>query len=276
MTKILSKVNIQSMSLKIFGPKFLSILNQQKTHLKPKSITRMSMQQDIGINSLTDSIACMSLSSEKKLLKTIQETTGLYFRHGARSSKKVDYLHEKLKFDIAKELPDRYTVKLEQKVESVNANGCKKCDIVVYNESNQVFMIFPVKYIMSNYFQNKNNSFENLTGECMHLSWKSLDKNETCHIIPINIIFNQLPYLTSDKKIKKFENLSYNNTFKIYEQLVARNVCYDVISYIIDVKHENVVNDFYDKMPEIIGFNKDTPYKQFDEVFAELFSKVTL
>ena len=121
MTKFLFKVNIQSMSLKIFGQKFLSILDQQKTHLKPKSITRMSMQQDIGINSLTDSIPCMASSSEKKLFKTVQDTTGLYFQHGARSSNKVDYLHEKLQFDIAKELPNGYTVTFEQKVESVKS-----------------------------------------------------------------------------------------------------------------------------------------------------------
>jgi len=40
---------------------------------------------------------------------------------------------------------------------------------------------------MSNYKQNKNNGWENLTGELVHIKWSSPD----VHIIPINIYMNK-------------------------------------------------------------------------------------
>ena len=54
---------------------------------------------------------------------------------------------------------------------------------------------------MTNYKQNKNNSWENLTGELSQLKWANPD----LHLIPINIIFNQTPYLKSGGIIGKFD-----------------------------------------------------------------------
>ena len=72
-----------------------------------------------------------------------------------------------------------YKVYLEQNIPSINSSNKKRCDIVVY-KNKEPYLIFPTKIIMTNYKQNKNNSWENLTGELMHLKWAN--KN-------INIIF---------------------------------------------------------------------------------------
>lgn len=64
----------------------------------------------------------------------------------------------------------------------INSSGYKKCDIVIL-KNNKPYIIFPVKIIKSNYKQNKNNSWENLTGEIMQLLWA----NPNIKIIPINI-----------------------------------------------------------------------------------------
>ena len=60
------------------------------------------------------------------------------------------------------------------------------------------------------------------------------------------------PYLIQDKTIKKFECIKYNETFKIYKKLVEWGLCKLTIDYIIDVKHENIINNKYDKVPEIL------------------------
>ena len=85
-------------------------------------------------------------------------------------------------------------------------------------------------------------------------------------IIPINIIFSQVPYLLADKTIGKFELIDYDKTFRIYETLVSRRICHDVINYIIDVVPQNSVGDKYDTPPFILGFNKNTPFRSFDTV----------
>ena len=138
---------------------------------------------------------------ENQLLQIIRDTFAIYLEKGARSSLKVDFLHKQIKNVLENELrkcDSNYTVKLEQQISSINASGKKKCDIVLYDDNNHPVTVFPVKFIMSNYNQNKNNSWENLTGECCHLKWH--DDNIHLKIIPINIIFNTVPYLFAKKK----------------------------------------------------------------------------
>ncbi len=151
------------------------------------------------INSLNN----LTLEDEKDLfLSKIKEIFELYITHGCRSSKKVDLLHNFIKELIEKSLvnKDGYNVKVEENIPSYNASGNKRCDIVLY-KNNNIIAIFPVKFIMSNYYQNKNNMWENLTGECIHIQWK----NPNIKIIPINIIFNKIPYLEKSNKIKNLK-----------------------------------------------------------------------
>ena len=212
------------------------------------------------------------MSSEAKvfleMLKT--EIFPAYINCGARSSKKVDILHSHFKkciddFIHHRSLEGKYSCVLEYNVPSANSKGAKKCDIVVLKNSTP-HIVFPVKFIMSNYYQNRNNYWENQTGEIMHLVWKNPD----LIIVPINLIFNEVPYL-SKNKIKKFETITFQKTFRIYDILTKNNHIADVINLIVDVEHACKVGDNYDKCPEIRGINEDTPYRTFEQILANYF-----
>ena len=202
---------------------------------------------------------------ENIFLEFISKSFEEYIQSGPRSCKKVDLLHQGIKSIIEKKLPKIYHVEIEQNVQSINTSGKKRCDIVLY-KNKKVFAVFPLKFIMTNYYQNKNNSWEVLTGECVHLKWE----NPALHIIPINIIFNTVPYLTKDSEIKCFEEITYNNSFKILEILLEKNIASDIISYIIDVQHMSHINEKYNKTPKIKNFNKDTPYRRLKDIISKL------
>lgn len=206
------------------------------------------------------------------MLNQLKEVFDVYVSHGARSGKKVDCLHNYFLQninDIIDGLPNKeiYQCRTEYNVSACNASGKKKCDIVVL-KNGLPHIIFPVKFIMSNYKQNKNNAWENITGELCHIYWADLEKK--INLIPINIVFNEIPYLKTNKQIQNFENITYANSFKIYENLLSQGIIFDQMNYIIDVKHKCSVNTIYDKCPDILGFNTETPYRSFYEVIHTL------
>jgi hypothetical protein len=217
------------------------------------------------------------LQESKHFLGVLKNAFALYNAHGCRSSKKVDEMHnyvkEQVEIIIDKNNKGRYKVQLEKNVPSVNSVGKKKCDIVVYKNENP-YIVFPLKFIMSNYKQNRNNSWESLTGEIMHLNWANKYKEgqglNDFHIVPINIIFNQVPYLLTNKKIKSFESIAFENSFQIMSHLKQRELIYDAINYIIDVEHQSAVGEIYDKCPNFIGVNEKTPFRTFDAILGKL------
>ena len=206
----------------------------------------------------------------KKLLIKIKEIFELYVKHGSRSSKKVDCLHTYFKSEIDEIIKKdkNYECHLEYNVPSFNMSGRKKCDIVVLK--NKIpHIIFPVKFIMSNYKQNRNNSWENLTGEMMQIKWK----NPTVYILPINIIFDEVPYLKKNGKIKHFEKINYQKSFEIYEKLRELGIAYDMINYIIEVKIEDPIEGEYRSCPELIKFSHLTPFKSMKNRLAPIIGE---
>jgi hypothetical protein len=202
----------------------------------------------------------------KDFINKIYNTYKLYIKYGARSSKKVDYFHGVLKTELEKLFhSDIYNVVLEYDVPSCNSSGKKKCDVVVIR-SGEPYIVFPVKIIMTNYKQNKNNSWENLTGELLHLKWK----NPNLHIIPINIFMNNTPYLKSNKKICRFEKIKFTD-IQNYIMLLEKNICFDIINYIIDVTHVCNIDDEFNMLPQINGFTKETPFRSFGQILCDLF-----
>lgn len=216
----------------------------------------------------------VSESESLELISLICETFEVYLKHGPRSSQKTKCLHNGLLKIIQKTLPHGFCTQIEQTVESVNSSGHKNCDIVAYKEEldssgnivRTPYIIFPVKYTMTNYYQNKNNYWETLTGEIFHLK----KANPHVHIIPINIVFNEIPYCEKCGVISKFEKLTYDKTYKITEKLTEWGLTSDVINYIVDVDHLCQVGEKYDKCPTIIGFNVETPYRSFSEVLSPI------
>ena len=203
------------------------------------------------------------------MIDILIETYRLYFKHGARSPKKVDCFHGKIKEILEKIISKSkdknvLSVKLEYKVNSCNSSSKKRCDIVVF-KNEKPYIIFPIKLIMTNYKQNKNNSWENLTGELCHIKWC----NDEINIIPINILMNKTPYLNVKKIITKFENVTIQD-IKIYNILKEKKLCYDIINYIIDVEHINKVGEKFSTIPTLTNFNKNTEYICFEQILKDL------
>jgi hypothetical protein len=164
-----------------------------------------------------------------------------------------------------------FRVEMEFSLNSINSTGKKRCDIVVLKlvgpETYEPYIVFPVKIIKTNYKQNRNNAWENLTGELTHLKWA--DGNEHLKIIPINIFMNKTPYLLKDKKIENFENITIED-ISTYNILKTKQIVYDMINYIMIVEHHNIIGEPYDKVPNIIGFDTDTPFRSMFDILKDL------
>jgi hypothetical protein len=207
-----------------------------------------------------------NIDNENTFVDTIKETLRLYIQDGARSNSNVNYFHNFIKNHLLNLIQNKpeYLVKLEYNLKSTNSSGLKRCDIVIL-KNNEPYIVFPVKIIKSNYKQNKNNSWENLTGELQHLMWA----NENLKIIPINIFMNKTPYLKSNKQISKFENVTFDD-INVYNFLVLKNIAYDMINYIMLVNHEVHENDYFNKIPTILGFDSNTPYRKMSDILENL------
>jgi hypothetical protein len=118
---------------------------------------------------------------------------------------------------------------------------------------------------MSNYKQNKNNSWENLTGELIQIKWSNPD----IFIIPINIFMNLTPYLKNDRIISKYETINYSD-IAIYDVLIKKSICYDTINYIMDVNPTCVQGGTFSQPPIIQRFNIHTPYRTFSSILNNL------
>ena len=189
----------------------------------------------------------------------------LYLNHGPRSNKNVDFFHNFIKNELEQIFTgEMYSVKLEVNVPSANSAGRKKCDIVVLRNK-QPYIIFPVKITKTNYKQNKNNGWENLTGELTHIHWA----NENIAIIPINIFMDKTPYLSNSGLITKFENVTYSDISN-YNILKEKNIVHDVINYILEVEHQSKLNERFDKLPTFRGFNIQTPFRSLREIVTPL------
>jgi len=207
----------------------------------------------------------IKMTEEDGFKDALSEVYGLYIKHGARSNKNIMYFHNHIKNLLLKIFKEpHYNVLLEHDVKSYNSSGKKKCDIVVM-KFGEPYIIFPVKIIKSNYKQNKNNGWENLTGELLHLKWS----NDNIHIIPINIFMNKTPYLNNKSIIETFENITLND-IKNYDILNEKKITFDIINYIILVEPNNKIGEKFENIPTILGFDENTPYRNLIDIVREL------
>jgi hypothetical protein len=214
------------------------------------------------METLVESLSTLSVNCDtsKKFLETVDLAFDAYFKYGARSSKKVDILHNYFKECISASLTGTdFLVKTEQNVDACNPSGKKKCDIIVYKKKVPV-IVFPVKFIVTSYNKNKNNYFENLIGDSTILK----KKNPKLIIIPINIIGNKVPNLTGNLKIKNFEVVS--KTFKINKSFPE--LFNDSMDFILDLNYPE--QEQFKLKPTIQSFNTSTPYRSFSEVLSKL------
>ena len=139
----------------------------------------------------------------------LNECMRLYFENGPRSSKKTDHLNKMIidylsvYFSTVQNIDD-YSLITEHNLQCANFSEQKKCDIVVCYK-NSPYIVFPLKFVMTSYLKNRNNYFENITGEVYLLK----QANPDLKIVPINFILDKIPNLTNDKKIKNFEIITH-------------------------------------------------------------------
>ena len=190
--------------------------------------------------------------NKELFIKEMENVYDLYIKYGSKSNKNVNYFHNFIKNELEKIF--------------IKSLCKKKCDIVVL-KNNEPYIIFPVKIIKSNYKQNKNNGWENLTGELQHLKWSNYNIN----IIPINIFMNKTPYLNDKKIITKFENITINDII-IYKILIEKNIAYDIINYILIVNHNNNINinEEFNKSPTIIDIDDNTIFRNLYDIVKDL------
>ena len=205
-------------------------------------------------------------TEQERFLEIVSHSFFIYEQTGSnsRSNEKVKYLQNgimsMMKDALVKlSLGELYQVKTEQIIKSINDAGEKRCDIIIYRDHEPV-AIFPVKFIMSNYSQNKNNYFENLTGELCHLKWA----NPGLKICPINIISSLIPYKKQGGIITKFERVG--NKMDIYKELVNHGLCTEILNYTIDVKYQCQIGEKY-RAPEITSMSQ---YIEFSAIFQKL------
>ena len=194
------------------------------------------------------------------VLTGINECFDLYMLNGSRSSKKTDRLNELIKSSIqvvinSLENKDDYTVVFEYNIPSENYSKQKRCDVVVMHKDSP-YAVLPLKFIMTSYMKNRNNYYENMTGEVMHLRWA----NPELKIVPVNIIIDKIPNLDNDKKIKNFEIIDPENSLGVYNSLVKHNIVDNIYNAVITTTHECQIGEEYNKKPTINELNENLPF----------------
>lgn len=205
----------------------------------------------------------LPIEEKNNIIKIIELSYTEYINHGSRSNKKVNSFHNNIKkmLEVIFDNKSDIEVKLEQNIPSANCSGKKKCDIVIYKNSIP-WIIIPIKMIMSNFRQNKNNSWENLTGEIYHIKWVNPD----ILIIPLNIYMNKTPYLNSNKIITKYENITLKD-IEYKKILKEKNLIYDIMDYLVIIDQCSDVGDKFDKLPQITDIQN---FNSLNKIFSSL------
>lgn len=182
----------------------------------------------------------------KKLNYILKESFIKYLNTSARSNEKLKILHGYIADSIKQKLSDDYRVDSidlsNGKEQTITGNYMpKKVDItiskIVDNKPIHIAGI-AVKFVMSNYFQNSNNYFENMLGETSNIRKAGIP------YFQIFIIDHWLPYFDDSKNISKWEEITSEKLLK-YRKLSFEDVISNLFVpsktflHIIDKKFNN-------------------------------------
>jgi len=194
-----------------------------------------------------------------EFINMMQSSYDVYREFGSRSNKKVNIIHNWIHQNLKRILnPAIYDIFEEKNIPALNASGKKKVDIVVYNKNtNKYVLVICVKFICSNYKQNKNNYLESLIGECRTIKLSQ----PHIKIVPFNIFISKCPYFKKNKTLKKFEIITYEKDLHIYDKHCCNEVYDYIITYLIDIDYEN---------KKVIGFNESSNYIIFSNLLQHV------
>lgn len=145
--------------------------------------------------------------------KILKESFCTYLTTSARSNEKLKILHGFIANKIKNAFNNENIL-----VHSISKNGGqekkmsglfmdKKVDIVI-SKNNKDICGIAIKFVMSNYFQNSNNYFENMLGETSNI------RSGGYEYFQIFIIDSKIPYFKQNKNITNWENINITNLDK--------------------------------------------------------------
>ncbi len=156
-------------------------------------------------------------SLSDRFLSTIQRAYRAYVDHGPRSNHKLKILHGWVQRELSGMLGDNYVVRgiSEYNSSEVSVRGkyyVKNVDIAVAR-NRQSLGVVSIKFVQSNYLQNRNNYFEQQLGETANLRRSDLVFG---HIM---VFTEPIPYFKRDGSIKKLEHVD-NRVIQRYISLI--------------------------------------------------------
>ncbi|MGZ9800417.1 hypothetical protein ACXYRK_01735 [Mycoplasma sp. AC1221] len=154
-----------------------------------------------------------------KILEILKESFVSYIINGSRSNRKLRILHSQIAKDIfnkLKQLKDKNDIYKvvsldlkDGKEEKICGRYMDKTVDILIKKNDVNFAAVGVKFIMSNFKQNKNNYFENLLGEVANI------RSANIPYYQILFIPEKLPYFSKNAGIiKKWETVTENDLIK--------------------------------------------------------------
>lgn len=238
----------------------------------------------------------MEIYSEQDFLNAIALSFLNYKAHGARSTRKLEPLHEYVA-DVLRKIWGRdYSISsLEPNNKEKVVEGkyyFKKIDVTVTHNNNPVFCL-GIKFITSNYKQNANNYFESMMGETANI--QTIPKLKYAHLI---IVRKNTPYykkydVVNPSKIERLSHLDLIKYLKLMFDSPYPHQPYGLCIFPIDinektneatlVKYESLFDDedsseynkkvysalFYDYFSPETFFSRIEKYKNYYEISSK-------
>lgn len=159
----------------------------------------------------------MDETISSRFLTTVQESYRRYVEHGSRSNEKIKVLHGWVISELQSLLGREYYIQgySDDGGREVNVEGQyynKNVDVSI-SRDNITLGVVSIKFVMSNYRQNKHNYFEHQLGETANLRSSDLVFG---HIM---ILCHPTPYLKRAGDVKRYEEIN-DSMIKLYAGLV--------------------------------------------------------
>lgn len=180
----------------------------------------------------------------RDILKELNESYKIFQKLGGKGPQKLVPIHSFIACDLIEKTDMKYEVKSfgigdskEYVMDGVFNN--KSLDVAILKEDNLLGMI-NFKFVMGNLSQNKNNYFEQMSGEFMNTPLDVVYGN-------LFVVFGTTPYKDKDGNIKKYERL--NDSFfekykKFHEYNLLKTKKHLSVIIVEEVEDEIVLSDY--------------------------------
>lgn len=185
--------------------------------------------------------------NNQEFLQVLKKSFISYLKTSARSNQKLKILHGAISNDLYERLNDKnnnynvYSLGYNNGSEyTIKGRYLRKVVDITITDGEKSIAGIAVKYIMSNYFQNSNNYFENMLGETANI------RSANIPYFQIFVIPDKIPYFDQNGEIMKWETLNEHNVEK-YIKLSVDNINEfmhtpnKVLFFVVHINSENGV-----------------------------------